>query len=311
MKNRFHANMAFFLMAFCALVVSITAAPPNINRARADFDGDGKSDIAVFRGSDATWYLKRSSAGLFQEKFGLNGDIPVPGDYDADGKTDIATFRPESDPKNADYYVLNSSTGTVSYLFWGLPGDVPFAADYDGDEKSDIALWRPSEAVWYILKSTGGFMVTSFGRSSDTPIVGDFDGDFRADMAVYRAGSGDNLSSWIIRPSSGGADKTLLFGVSGDMPVPADYDGNGKDDLAVFRPSTGTWNILGHDGQTAVTKYGLEGDVPVTGDYDGDGKSDCAVFRDGTWYVNRSTSGAVQMPFGVADDIPLAKQYVP
>jgi Metallo-peptidase family M12B Reprolysin-like/FG-GAP-like repeat len=61
--------------------------------AAVDFDGDGRSDVAVYR--DGTWYILRSLDGgaTVTGWGGLAQDIPVPGDYDGDGKVDIAVYR--------------------------------------------------------------------------------------------------------------------------------------------------------------------------------------------------------------------------
>ena len=67
-------------------------------------------------------------------------------------KADIAVWR----PSDGNWYILNSSTGTVTVRQWGASGDVPVAADYDGDGKADIAVWRPSDGNWYIINSSTG-----------------------------------------------------------------------------------------------------------------------------------------------------------
>jgi hypothetical protein len=44
-----------------------------------DYDGDERSDIAVFRPSTGAWYFIRSSNGSFGGvQFGQTGDLPIP-----------------------------------------------------------------------------------------------------------------------------------------------------------------------------------------------------------------------------------------
>ena len=101
--------------------VSLTAgnvAPPT--RALFDFDGDGKTNVSVFRPSSGAWYLLRSQLGFTGIQFGVGSDLSAAGDYDGDGKADVAVFR----PSNGAWY-LNRTTAGFTGVQFGVNGDQP------------------------------------------------------------------------------------------------------------------------------------------------------------------------------------------
>ena len=274
-------------------------------RSRADFDGDGKTDLSVYRPTGGNWFLNRSTQGLSVTAFGLSADIPTPGDFDGDGKADIAVWR----PSNGVWYRINSGNGTTFAVAFGITGDIPQSGDFDGDGKDDIAVFRASAGAWYWRESgTGMDRIVQFGSNGDIPVAGDYDGDGKDDLTVFRPSNG----IWYRYNMQTGLYAVINFGLNGDLPVHADYDGDNKDDIAVFRPSNGIWYVLNStNGLVSAVQFGQNGDVTVPGDYDGDGKDDQAVYRSGIWYINRSTSGPLVTQFGLASDIPIPSKYVP
>lgn len=278
-----------------------------------DFDGDGKSDIAV-------WRLR-------------NG---------------VCSGNPNPSPNQACFYVLQSSNNTFRSQAWGTPGDNPrISGDYDGDGKADFAVYRRPEASTAgqpcgANSSTGGiarggfyyfasgsptqpFKYQCFGLAGDVPFKGDFNGDKRLDFVVQRdiGGSAYYLANFSSSPTPR-YDAYFQFGFPNDLAVLGDFDGDGKTDIDVLRPtgtsstdnyahyilSTGTGNLLAYN-----LRYGYVGDIPAPGDYNGDGKTDLAFYRqsNGTFYVQfglNPTAANAQFRFGTSSDLPVATYNV-
>ncbi|HMQ02615.1 MAG TPA: M36 family metallopeptidase [Pyrinomonadaceae bacterium] len=298
------AATGWFIDSVVIRATSSCSFAPSSVRSRADFDGDGKTDLSIFRPSEGNWYVAKSQGGITVLTWGVSTDTLVPGDYDGDGKTDFAIFRPTAGTA-PDFFIMHTGTWTINTISWGDPGDIPVVGDYDGDGKDDVAVFRPSNNTWYVVKSTGGLDVSTFGQAGDVPVPGKYDGDNRTDRAVYRNGQ------WIISQSTGGT-MTANWGEPGDILVPADYDGDNRDDIAVWRPSNGFWYIRRSTNLNLdIFSWGQTGDVPVPGDYDGDGRDDPAVYRNGVWYIVRSSQGLAQGGWGVPGDIPIPRGYIP
>ena len=275
--------------------------------APLDFDGDGKSDIAVFRPLNGVWYIANSGSNSFNfVQFGQLGDKPVPADYDGDGKADIAVYR------GGFWYRLQSTTNTFDAVYFGTATDIPAPADFDGDGKTDVAVFRPSEGVWHRLMSGNGnaYSAVQFGANGDMPAPADFDGDGKADINVFRPTDG----GWYRLNSSTGAFYAVQFGQFGDKPLIGDFDGDGKADINVFRPTDGGWYRLSSStGAFSATAFGNSADIPTPADYDGDGKADISVFRpsNGYWYrFNSSNNSFATAQFGDVQDVPVPSYYI-
>jgi hypothetical protein len=198
----------------------------------ADFNADGKTDLAVFQ-PNGQWNIAFTNVGdvtsprTLSVAWGLPGDIPLPEDFDGDGRPDLVVYR----PNEGVWYVLFSSTSyrTWTSYQWGLPGDLPMRADFDGDGRPDLVVYRPNEGMWYVLSSSTGYRTwTSYqwGVPGDIAIASDFDGDGRTDLTVWRPTTGE----WFIRYSSDNYSyanwKSFQWGLPGDIPLGSALNGH-------------------------------------------------------------------------------------
>ena len=231
-----------------------------------DFDGDGMTDVAVWRGQvngehpvNGYWITFSSTNSVKFIPFGLTGDRPVLEDYDGDGKDDMAVYRaPASQPGQGTWYYrgsFNNPNGNLTVVPWGMrygdqadQTDDVYPGDFDGDGKADFRVQRraditvptsSTQAIWYTLTATGNVSIDYFGWSSDRGIPGDYDGDGKTDMAISR---GFNITCngcvtiWYIRYTSGIPDAAFQWGAGGlDIFAQGDYDGDGITDPTVYR----------------------------------------------------------------------------
>ncbi|MBE7516865.1 MAG: VCBS repeat-containing protein [Chloracidobacterium sp.] len=325
-------------------------------KAVIDFNGDGKTDFAVVRGTDMPlsgftgqevrrrpgqhraaapqapaifWYTSINGSGdTSVQKFGDSAaDQITPADFDGDGKTDLAVWR-EAPATQAAFYILRSSDGTVDTQVFGQDGDDPaVVGDYDGDGKADPAVYRCPEATpgqcYFFYRGSDNnpagnitYVPWGFGAIGDFyPSIGDFDGDGKYDFCIQREDpSTPGQAQFVLLKTTGGVDY-INWGLTTDFIIPGDFDGDGMADLCVRRSSGGlqTYYILTRAGAMSQVQWGLVGDISVPGDYDGDGKTDIAAWRQNAdptqnyFYVQKSTNGALMMTeWGQQFDYPIA-----
>jgi hypothetical protein len=273
-----------------------------------DYDGDGRTDIVVFRQSANTFFTLNSlENNITGNVFGTgSGDVFVNniGDFDGDGRADQVLLQVDQENGGVTWLIVQSGTNTLRIESWGqfspFGTDAVTAADYDGDGKVDIAVFRRATGVWYIIESsTGNTRAEIWGTTGDLPVIGDYDGDGKADLCVIRNDSG--VLIWYIRNSSNGQAQIFQWGASATDSIffffPIDVDGDGKQDLMVNRIVSGQRVFFvrrSSDGQQYYLTWGAPTYFPLFGDYDGDGKTDfvarrafSSVFR---WYIFQSST---------------------
>jgi hypothetical protein len=286
-----------------------------------DFDGNGRDDIAVFRATTATWYvrggLSNDYTGATDFNFGNLNAVPLCHNWNTNNPGDeFVVWHPDTKSFHIRGVLFWNGTNTVQ-MGNVFGEDYPIPADYDGDGVMDFAVFRPEEARWFI-NGSGGILDTGptgiqMGSPNfdDVPVPGKYDMDPKADLTIVRDGQ-----EWFIRPSDGVSpdpygSAPFLFGAPGDTPIPADWDTDGIDDIGVYRNAY--WYRWGStDGGLPTVVFGAPADIPVPADWDGDGIDDMAVWRpsNAAWYRFGSTIGGMPaVSFGAPTDVPIPADY--
>ena len=274
-----------------------------------DFNGDGRTDLAVANsGDDTVSVLLGNGDGTFQPQVtyavGSGPDAIVAGDFTGDGKLDLAVANAGD---NTVSILLGNGDGTfqpqVTYAVGSAP-DAIMAGDFTGDGNTDLAVvnggtysdnWSGSVSV-LLGNGDGTFqpqVTYSVGPYPDAIVAGDFTDNGHLDLAVAdHALSGPGTVSVLLGNGDGTFQPQVTYavGVFPDAIVAGGFNGDGRTDLAVANGAYGTVSVLMGNGdgtfQPQVT-YPVGWDTAsisssdftsiVSSDFNGDGRDDLAV----------------------------------
>lgn len=214
-----------------------------------DWDGDGQTDLGVFRrAATPKFRLRQPDTTATDVTMGAPAAEPVTGDWNGDEETDLGTW-----DRAGKTFSLSTAQGTKTIGFGGHQ-DMPVTGDWNGNGRTDLGIFRPGNSTFRLRFADGSVTRFHFGSVSSTPVTGDWDGDGRTDIGVFDGATG----GWLLR-NGDGSTKSFPFGVPGSLPVAGDWNGDGSTDVGVWSPTTATYTLRLGPGSRNVEriKWGL------------------------------------------------------
>jgi hypothetical protein len=261
--------------------------------ATGDFNGDGRTDLAVSNFIDGTVsvLLRQPGGGFALEgtpiSIGTRVSAIAAGHFGGDGRLDLAVT--QQDTGEARVLLRNSQNTTFSAQPPIATGQTPVGiavGDFNGDGLSDLAVVNRDGDTVTVLRRAGSTFSAEAARSvGDDPVsivAADFDGNGRADFAVTNYGP-DTVSAFLRSPANTGftAEAPVPVSASPARVATADIDGDGRPDLAVTS-NAGAVDILRRNPAGGFTR---DPSIPLAGavngvaaaDFDADARPDLAV----------------------------------
>lgn len=254
------ANNGFAQACFNPTLNFVAGTAP-YSICRADFNGDGKIDIATVNNrqftKDSVSVLFGNGTGGFSAPFYFRVDSVawriVSSDFNGDGNPDLATANPGS---NNVSILFGTGTGGFSPFISFTVGIQPIAlccADFDGDSNIDLAVVNENgggQGDISILLGNGAGNFTGSGTFvtgvwSTSIVASDFNADAKMDLAVGNFGSNDiSVLLGIGNGSFGSATNysagpTVGFNAGPNSICTGDFNEDGKTDLATSNDSMG------------------------------------------------------------------------